>query len=201
MKSFLSFALVVLLAAFSIAAQTTTTTTTLPAAPVAVATPAPLSPGIVVPGATSSSPIAIGGFLSLNSQPAPGAKHTTGGGFLLYPAANTTTGHPTYARMSIDVSPATNCKACLGTSFRFGAEQVLFSAGQFVTTAGADIGVVVESTATAGAFSFDVREAYRFKDKAKFVNGAFISLGGQQNGNTGVVSKFEIGFFKTFGSN
>jgi hypothetical protein len=90
MKSFLSFALVVLLAAFSIAAQTTTTTTTLPAAPVAVATPAPLSPGIVVPGATSSSPIAIGGFLS----------------------------------------PATNCKACLGTSFRFGAEQVLFSAGR-----------------------------------------------------------------------
>lgn len=157
--------------------------------------------GIVPPGATSSAPIAVGGFLSYDAQPAVGAKHTTGGGFLLYPAANTATGHPTYARLSIDVAPATNCKGCLGTSFRFGAEQVLFASGQFVTTAGADVGVVVQSTNTVGALSFNIREAYRFKDKSKFINGIFVSAGGQQNGNSGVLSKFEAGVFKSFGSN
>lgn len=187
----LSLALLSAFLALPIAAQTAP----LPAAPVAT------TGGLLPPGATSSAPIAVGGFMSYNAQPPNGGRHTTGGGFLLYPAANTASGHPTYARLSVDVQPApAGCRGCLSTAFRLGMEQVLFSSGQFVTTAGADYGLAVANN-TVGSLGFDLREAYRFKDKTKFINGAFVSFGGEQNGNTGLVSKFEVGAFKTFGNN
>jgi hypothetical protein len=157
----------------------------LPDAPQA---PAPTLP--TVPGATSQAPIAVGGFLKYDAQPIPGSKHSTGGLFFLYPAANTTTGHPTFARMSIDVSSVPKCKGCLGTSFRFGLEQQLFQTGSFITAAGADVGVFTGASATTGSFGFDIREAYAPAAKKWFY---FVSVGGEQNGGTGLLSKFEGG--------
>lgn len=154
-----------------------------------------------VPGATSSAPIAVGAFQSYNALPPAGSKRSAGGVFLLYPAAMTTTGHPNYARFSIDVAPMAGCRGCLGTAFRFGDEQVLGTVGQFTTALGADLGVVVAGSSAPGTFSFNIREVYRFKDKSKIVNAFFVSAGGEQDGNTGVLSKFEVGLIKTFGSN
>lgn len=160
---------------------------------------APAVPSIIVPpGATSPLPIAVVGYGIYNATPPVGGKHTSGGFALLFPASEVTSILPKtmYARLSIDVQPIKGCRGCLGTSFRPGIEQILFTAGPLVLDAGADYGVVVGSANTTGSLGFDLRIASKPSTKKMF---GFFSVGGQQNGGQGVVSKFEAGLGYAFG--
>ncbi len=152
-----------------------------------------------VPGATSTTPIAVGGHLNYDAAPPKGGKHTTGGLFLLFPATaiNTSTAYPTYARLSIDTTAGQGCKSCIATSYRFGLEQVVFQRGPFATDLGADYGAAVGPVNTTGSLGFDLREVYNPPAKKYFV---FVSVGGQQNGQLGLVSKYEVGAGFKFGN-
>lgn len=145
-----------------------------------------------VPGASSAVPIAIGGHVTYDAAPPAGGKHTTGGLFLLFPATvvNSSTKYPTYARLSIDTTPGQGCKACIATSYRFGAEQVVATTGNFLTDLGFDYGATSGPVNTTGSLSFDLREVYNPPAKKYFV---YVSVGAQQNGNLGLVSKYEVG--------
>lgn len=166
---------------------------------IALAQDLPPVPSIIVPpGATSGLPIAVVGYGIYNATPPVGGKHTTGGVALLFPASEVTAILPKtmYARLSIDVQPIKGCRGCLGTSFRPGVEQILFTAGPLVLDAGAGYGVLVGSSSTTGSLGFDLRIATKPSTKKMF---GFFSVGGQQNGSQGVVSKFEAGIGYAFG--
>lgn len=145
-----------------------------------------------VPGATSDVPIAVGGHVEYNAQPPANGKHVTGGGFLLFPATkiNPSSKYPTYARLSIDTTAGQGCKACVATSYRLGAEQVVAQFGDWITDIGGDYGVVNNGNSTLGSAGFDLREVYAPAKNKWF---AFVSFGGQRNGALGVVGKYEVG--------